>query len=116
MFTHKRNFDCVVCHKPLLIRRIINGHLLRCGCGDVFSDGFNMDRAVELPKPIPVDFTEWNITWTNEASSGDQSNNVTLWLPKGVNPHKDVWDFLNLAEMDASEHGYKVEVEEVVRA
>lgn len=58
-------------------------------------------------------FKKYQITWTCDTSDGVQENEVFAYLPEGENPQKELWPFLNLAEMDASEHGYAVDVKEV---
>lgn len=38
-----RTFNCGICKKPLTATKILNGHILDCGCGSLFTryDNFN---------------------------------------------------------------------------
>ena len=57
-------------------------------------------------------FIQYKATWQSEGSDHQTvNNNVEFWLKRGVDVHLMMWPFLNLAELDAADFGYAVDVE-----
>ena len=55
-------------------------------------------------------FIQYQVKWKN---GQDKKNVVEFWLKRGVNVHEMMWPFLNLAELDADDHGYITEVTDI---
>jgi len=51
-------------------------------------------------------FVKYRITW--EGTSGPEE--VFVWLPKGIEPRKNLWPLLNLVELDAEDYAYECTV------
>lgn len=60
-------------------------------------------------------FIKYVAEWKSENSDGEETlNKVYFWLPIGRDPHEDMWPFLNLAELDAADFGYAVDVTPII--
>ena len=55
-------------------------------------------------------FIQYQVKWKDGEG---QENDVEFWLKGGVDVHTMMWPLLNLAELDAADEGYKVDVENI---
>ncbi len=56
---------------------------------------------------------KYRIAWTNSSNVGKEQY---VYVPKNEDPRLSLSRFINLAELDASEHGYHVSISRVVSA